>query len=46
MSLTVEKNIKIITDYGQVPNDNGSSEVQVALLSARIDHLTGLVKEH
>ena len=42
MSLTAEQTGKIIADFGRVPNDTGSSEVQVALLSARIDHL----KEH
>ena len=46
MSLTAEQTSKIIADYGRVPNDTGSPEVQVALLSARIDHLTGHFKEH
>ena len=46
MSLTAEQTGKIIADYGRVPNDTGSPEVQVALLSARIDHLTGHFKEH
>ena len=40
MSLNVETTSKIIADYGRVANDTGSPEVQVALLSARIDHLT------
>ena len=35
MSLTAEQTGKIITDFGRVPNDTGSTEVQVALLSAR-----------
>ena len=42
MSLTVEQTSKIIADFGRVANDTGSPEVQVALLSARIDHLTGI----
>ncbi|MEO7052257.1 MAG: 30S ribosomal protein S15 [Rhodanobacter sp.] len=46
MSLTAEQTGKIIADFGRVPNDTGSSEVQVALLSARIDHLAGHFKEH
>jgi small subunit ribosomal protein S15 len=46
MSLTAEQTSKIIADYGRVPNDTGSPEVQVALLSARIEHLTGHFKEH
>jgi small subunit ribosomal protein S15 len=46
MSLTVEQTSKIIADFGRVPNDTGSPEVQVALLSARIDHLTDHFKTH
>lgn len=37
---------KIIEDFGRVPNDTGSPEVQVALLSARIDHLSEHFKTH
>lgn len=37
---------KIIQDFGRVPNDTGSPEVQVALLSARIDMLTDHFKAH
>src|SRR5688500_13143654 len=40
MSLNVEQTQKIIADYKRAPNDTGSPEVQVALLSARIEHLT------
>jgi small subunit ribosomal protein S15 len=46
MSLTAEQSGKIIADYGRKPNDTGSPEVQVALLSARIEHLTGHFKTH
>ncbi|MGO4700401.1 30S ribosomal protein S15 [Dyella sp. 2RAB6] len=46
MSLTAEQTGKIIADYGRVPNDTGSPEVQVALLSARIAHLTDHFKTH
>lgn len=46
MSLTAEQTGKIIADFGRVPNDTGSPEVQVALLSARIDHLTDHFKTH
>ncbi len=46
MSLTAEQTSKIIADFGRVPNDTGSTEVQVALLSARIDHLTDHFKDH
>ena len=37
---------KIISEFGRVPNDTGSPEVQVALLSARIDHLSEHFKAH
>jgi small subunit ribosomal protein S15 len=46
MSLNAEQTGKIIADFGRVPNDTGSPEVQVALLSARIDHLTDHFKTH
>ncbi|TBR39218.1 MULTISPECIES: 30S ribosomal protein S15 [Dyella] len=46
MSLTAEQTGKIIADFGRVPNDTGSPEVQVALLSARIEHLTDHFKAH
>jgi small subunit ribosomal protein S15 len=46
MSLNAEQTGKIIAEYGRVPNDTGSPEVQVALLSARIEHLTGHFKTH
>ena len=37
---------KIITDFGRVPNDTGSPEVQVALLTERINYLTEHFKKH
>jgi small subunit ribosomal protein S15 len=37
---------KIISEFGRVANDTGSPEVQVALLSARIDHLSEHFKTH
>ena len=36
----------IIKEYGKSDNDTGSTEVQVALLTKRIDDLTGHLKEH
>jgi len=39
MSLNVTQTSKIIADYQRASNDTGSPEVQIALLSARIDHL-------
>ena len=37
---------KVIEEFKRAPNDTGSPEVQVALLSARIDHLTDHFKAH
>lgn len=44
--LTVEQTKKIITDYGRVPNDTGSPEVQIALLSAQIEGLSKHFEKH
>ena len=37
---------EIIEKYGRTPNDTGSPEVQIALLSARIDLLTEHLNSH
>jgi small subunit ribosomal protein S15 len=37
---------QIIAEYGLSDNDTGSPEVQVALLSHRISHLTEHLKQH
>ncbi len=39
-SLNTETKTAIVTEYQREPGDTGSPEVQVALLSARIGHLT------
>jgi small subunit ribosomal protein S15 len=46
MSLTNEQKANIIKEYGKGANDSGSPEVQVALLSANIDGLSGHFKEN
>jgi small subunit ribosomal protein S15 len=46
MSLSNEQTSKVIADYRRAANDTGSPEVQVALLSARIEHLTKHFAEH
>ena len=46
MSLTAEQKASIVTDHAKAANDTGSPEVQIALLSARIDDLQGHFKEH
>lgn len=40
MSLNSERKGDIVKDYQRAPSDTGSPEVQVALLSARINELT------
>jgi len=37
---------KIVAEYGADANDTGSPEVQIALLTGRINHLTGHFKTH
>lgn len=46
MSLEGAHKRKIIEDYGQGESDTGSPEVQVALLSARINELTEHFSKH
>jgi small subunit ribosomal protein S15 len=46
MSLTTEVKRDIVTKFGKSENDTGSTEVQVALLTARINHLTEHLREH
>jgi len=36
----------IIKEYGKSETDTGSTEVQVALMSERINHLTEHLKDH
>ena len=36
----------IFKEYGKSDTDTGSTEVQVALMSERIDHLTEHLKDH
>ena len=46
MSTTNEKKQEVIEKYRLHDKDTGSPEVQVALLSERINHLTGHLKSH
>ena len=45
MKATINKQ-EIIAKYGRTPNDTGSPEVQIALLTARISLLTDHLKMH
>ena len=46
MSLDTATKQEIIAEYGTKPGDTGSPEVQIAMLSRRIDDLTGHLKTH
>lgn len=46
MSLDAAVKQEIINQYGTKPGDTGSPEVQIALLTRRINDLTGHLKTH
>jgi small subunit ribosomal protein S15 len=46
MAINTSEKAKIVADYQRGQGDTGSPEVQVALLTARINDLTGHFKEH
>lgn len=46
MALTKERKAEIMNEFGRGTNDTGSVEVQVALLTERINELTEHFKTH
>ena len=46
MSLTKEAKTKVITDYATHDGDTGSPEVQIAILTTRINQLTTHLRAH
>lgn len=46
MSLTVRQKSQVIEGYQRQSGDTGSPEVQVAILTSRINYLTDHLKEH
>ncbi len=46
MSLNAEEKAKVIEEYQRFAGDTGSPEVQAALLTHRINKLTGHFKDH
>jgi len=46
MSLTQEKKAELIAKFGDSPTDTGKPEVQVALLTERINQLTEHLRTH
>jgi small subunit ribosomal protein S15 len=46
MSLTQEKKQELIQKFGRTDGDTGSAEVQIALLTERINELTEHLRSH
>lgn len=46
MSLSTVKKSEVVSKFAQHPGDTGSPEVQVALLSERVTHLTEHLKNN
>ncbi len=46
MSLNAETKAAIVAEYARCENDTGSPEVQIALLTASINHLQGHFQAH
>ena len=44
--MTKERKLELIQQYGRSEGDTGSPEVQIALLTERITHLTEHLKSH
>lgn len=46
MAIEAKEKVKIINEYGKHKKDTGSTEVQVALLTKRINSLNKHLKDH
>jgi small subunit ribosomal protein S15 len=46
MAITQERKRELTTQFGESPTDTGKTEVQVALLTDRINDLTEHLREH
>ena len=46
LSISKERVAELIAEFGKTPNDSGSVEVQVAILTDRIRNLTEHLKVH
>jgi small subunit ribosomal protein S15 len=46
MSIAPERKQELLKEYARVPNDTGSPEVQIAILTTRISNLTEHFKTH
>jgi small subunit ribosomal protein S15 len=46
MTMTQERKLELVTKFGNSPADTGKTEVQVALLTERINELTQHLRAH
>lgn len=46
MSLSKEEKLTLVTKYGKNEKDSGTAEVQIAILTERINQLTGHFESH
>ena len=46
LSISKERTAELMAEFGKNPQDSGSAEVQVAILSERIKNLPEHLKEH
>ena len=46
MSITKEEKLEIVKKYGKNANDSGTAEVQIAILTTKINQLTGHFEKH
>ena len=46
MTMTPERKVALVKEYATKPGDTGSPEVQVAILTERINYLTDHFKTH
>ena len=46
MTLTTDQKREVVQQFGKSDADTGSPEVQIALLTRRINHLTEHLREH
>jgi small subunit ribosomal protein S15 len=46
MTLTTDQKREVVQQFGKSVEDTGSPEVQIALLTRRINHLTEHLREH
>ncbi len=46
LSITKERTAELMAEFGKTPQDSGSAEVQVAIMTERIRNLTEHLKVH